>query len=94
MPVLSAARQRGKTSGRGAVTKEAPLCVALSPPIPNPSRRPGCERWAQSNNSPIPLHGSWSAYHPVQTHQLFRKQQWLDNRPIRHPARGARASPR
>eukprot|EP00955_Chlamydomonas_euryale_P083417 363859-Chlamydomonas_euryale.AAC.3 len=40
MPVLSAARQRGSSSGLGAVTKGTPLRTALSHPIPTPTRQP------------------------------------------------------
>eukprot|EP00955_Chlamydomonas_euryale_P025007 263375-Chlamydomonas_euryale.AAC.1 len=52
MPLLSVARQRGSSSGCGAVTKGPPLCMVLSHPIPTPTRQPGRENQAHSRYSP------------------------------------------
>eukprot|EP00955_Chlamydomonas_euryale_P055141 356041-Chlamydomonas_euryale.AAC.4 len=48
MPVLSAARQRGSSSGLGAVTKGMPLRMVLSLLIPPPPRQPGRNNRAKS----------------------------------------------
>eukprot|EP00955_Chlamydomonas_euryale_P107856 365806-Chlamydomonas_euryale.AAC.6 len=44
MPVLSIARQRGSSSGLGAVTKVTPLRTVLRHPIPTPLCQPGRPR--------------------------------------------------
>eukprot|EP00955_Chlamydomonas_euryale_P041824 352129-Chlamydomonas_euryale.AAC.8 len=78
MPVLNAARQRGSNSSLGAVTKGASLHhmdAVMSHPIPTRPCQPGREKWAQSNNSPIPPCRAWPADHSTQSYKpLSRKE--------------------
>eukprot|EP00955_Chlamydomonas_euryale_P115209 366335-Chlamydomonas_euryale.AAC.11 len=57
MPVLSVARQRGSSSGLGAVTKGMPLRTVLTRPIPTPPCLPGREHQAEL---PKPCLTTWS----------------------------------
>eukprot|EP00955_Chlamydomonas_euryale_P113357 366212-Chlamydomonas_euryale.AAC.21 len=87
MPVLRAARQRGSSSGLGAVTKRTPLCTVLSHPIQTPPRQPGRESRVQSCQGLIPPCGAWPADHATQSYQSFSKQQLPNHRLIRRQAK-------
>eukprot|EP00955_Chlamydomonas_euryale_P086784 364246-Chlamydomonas_euryale.AAC.5 len=65
MPVLSAARE-GIKHGLGAVTNGTPVRTVLSGLIPASPPQPDREHWAQSCNSPIPVHGAWYVDHSTQ----------------------------
>eukprot|EP00955_Chlamydomonas_euryale_P115633 366366-Chlamydomonas_euryale.AAC.16 len=85
MPVLSAARQRGLSSGLGAVTKGTQLRKVRRQPMPCLLCQTGRENWAQSCQSPIFPLGAWPADHSTRSHQPFSKQQLQSHRLIRHP---------
>eukprot|EP00955_Chlamydomonas_euryale_P007544 79989-Chlamydomonas_euryale.AAC.8 len=76
MLLLIAARQRGSSSGLGAVTKGTPLRTVLSH-----------RTLVSQQQEPYPARCSVLANHPTKPHQPLSKKTLRNRRPIRHPDR-------